>query len=73
MLGQLKPLALAFRLVSHQFKFGLKVKILNGEMLMDPFVKHITPGLSSEVTHVPIVKVMNGSLVRELVSPVPHC
>lgn len=63
MLGQLKPLHFAFKLVSHQFKFGLKVKTLNGELLMDPLVKHIIPGLSSEVTQVPTVKVMNSSLV----------
>lgn len=63
MLGQLNPLDLAFRLLSHQFKFGLKVKILNGEMLMDPLVKHITSGLFSEVAQVPTVKVMNSSLV----------
>lgn len=28
-----------------------------------PLVKHITPGLFSEVTQVPTVKVMNSSLV----------
>lgn len=71
MLGQLKPLHLAFRLVSHQFKFGLKVKILNGELLMDPLLKHITPGLSSKVTQVPTVKVMNSSQVSEWVPPFP--
>lgn len=63
MQGQLKSLDLAFILVSHQFKFGLEVKILNGELLMDPLVKHITPGLFREVTQVPTVKVMNSSLV----------
>lgn len=64
MLGQLKLLHLAFfRQLSHQFRFGLKVKILNREMLMDPLVKHITPGLLSKVTPVPTVKVMNCSLV----------
>lgn len=63
MLGQLKLLDLAFRLASHQFRFGLKVKILDKELLMDPLVKHTTPGLISEVTQVPTVKVMNSSLV----------
>lgn len=38
---------------------------------MDPLVKHITPGLFSEVTQVPTVKVMNSSLVWEWVPQFP--